>query len=278
MNLRGLYKFSLVDYPGKISCIVFTGGCNFQCAFCHNPCLVFDPNSQPPVTETEFFNYLAKRNGLLEGVVITGGEPLIHDDVPEFIRKIHKAGYKVKLDTNGSFPDKLESILADPGVEALGLDYKTVSVNYNSVTGNPDPDLFQRVQRTIRLGVEARQKQDVQIDVRTTVHKRLHSESVLFAMRDELVELGVSQWTLQQFNPVEVIDSSLSEEPTYSDGELLVLARKLSIPELPEPSARNSAEAAAEACSAVAKSDNLESTSSKTVLRVRVRGLKGTIL
>lgn len=276
MNLRGLYKFSLVDYPGKISCIVFTGGCNFQCAFCHNPCLVYDPESQPRVTEREFFNYLTKRNGLLEGVVITGGEPLIHDDVPEFIRKIHDAGYKVKLDTNGSFPDKLEAILTDPGVEALGLDYKTNAENYNQITGNPDWDLSDRVKRTIRLGVAASKEKGVQIDVRTTVHKRLHPETVLSAMRDELVELGVSQWTLQQYNPVEVIDSTLSEEPTYTDGELLVLARKLSIPELPEPKVRNSAEAEIETASPI--DGATISQIPETVLRVRVRGLKGTIL
>ena len=124
MDLRGLDKFSLVDYPGKISCIAFTGGCNLRCPFCHNPCLVFDPTSQPRVTEKEFFGFLAQRKGLLEGVVITGGEPMLHKDLADFIRRIRESGYLVKLDSNGTFPAELEQLLDSVGVDAMGIDYK----------------------------------------------------------------------------------------------------------------------------------------------------------
>ncbi len=228
MDLRGLYKFSLVDYPGKIACIVFTGGCNLRCAFCHNPVLVFDPTSQPRVTESEFFHYLERRKGLLEGVVITGGEPMLHADLPEFIEKIRNHGYLVKLDTNGSFPDRLEQILESPGVNALGMDYKTCADNYNYVTGIPDADLPHRVRTSITLAMNQYKDKNIEVDVRTTVHKSLHPFETLAKMKEELLSMGVTQWTLQQFNPVETIDSNLSSEPTYADYELVACAKDLS--------------------------------------------------
>ena len=93
MDFRGLVKFTLVDYPGKIGCIIFSGGCNLRCPFCHNPCLVFDPASQPRVTEKEFFHFLERRRGLLEGVVFSGGEPLLHPDAPEVVGRVREMGY-----------------------------------------------------------------------------------------------------------------------------------------------------------------------------------------
>ncbi len=198
-----------------------------RCAFCHNPVLVFDPTSQPKVTETEFFHYLERRDGLLQGVVVTGGEPLLHEDLPEFVKKIRDAGYLVKLDTNGTFPDRLEAILENPGVDALGMDYKTSAENYNAVVGIPEKDIPERVARSIRRGVKEFMEKNILLDVRTTVHKSLHSEETLKQMLTELFEMGVIQWTLQQFNPVEVIDPHLSSQPTYSDNELVAIARQL---------------------------------------------------
>ncbi|MBR5710107.1 MAG: anaerobic ribonucleoside-triphosphate reductase activating protein [Thermoguttaceae bacterium] len=227
MDLRGLYKFSLVDYPGKIACIVFTGGCNLRCAFCHNPVLVFDPTSQPRVTQQEFFHYLERRKGLLEGVVVTGGEPMLHPDLGEFIEKIHQAGYLVKLDTNGSFPDRLAAILESPGVDALGMDYKTSAENYCSVVGIPDSELADRVRQSITLAMKYRQEKGTEVDVRTTVHKSLHPMETLVQMKSELMAMNVIQWTLQQFNPVETIDSDLPSQPTYADHELVACAKEL---------------------------------------------------
>lgn len=224
MDLRGLDKFSLVDYPGKISCIVFTGGCNLRCPFCHNPCLVFDPTSQPRVTEKEFFGFLAQRKGLLEGVVITGGEPMLHKDLTDFIRRIRESGYLVKLDSNGTFPAELEQLLDSVGVDAMGIDYKAPAARYAAMTGrSEDETIAQRVQRSIRAALA----HQLDLDVRTTVHKRLLSADDLRQMYGELGELGVKLWTLQQFNPVEVIDDDLPSEATYSDHELVQIARSL---------------------------------------------------
>ncbi len=224
MDLRGLEKFSLVDYPGKIGCIVFTGGCNLRCPFCHNPCLVFDPSSQPRVTEKEFFSFLDQRKGLLEGVVITGGEPMLHAELPEFIRRIRETGFLVKLDSNGTFPEELETLLNTVGVDAMGIDYKAPAAHYGALTGRPDDKtVADRVQRSIRAALA----HDLELDVRTTVHRRLLAPEALRRMYQELTALGVKQWTLQQFNPVEVIDDDLPVQETYSDRELVKIADSL---------------------------------------------------
>lgn len=223
MNLRGMEKFTLVDYPGKIACIVFTGGCNLRCPFCHNPVLVFEPESQPPVTETEFFNYLSKRQGLIEGAVISGGEPLLQSDIVDFIRRIREMGFAVKLDTNGTLPERLYEVITDCGVDALGIDYKTPASRYGELSGNGASDIAERVHRSITMALAS----GAELDVRTTVHRRLLSAADLAKMGEELRELSVKEWTLQQYHPVEVIDDTLSNEPTYSDRELSVLARGL---------------------------------------------------
>ena len=223
MDLRGFDKFTLVDYPGKIGCIVFTGGCNLRCPFCHNPCLVFDPTSQPKVTEKEFFGFLERRRGLLEGVVISGGEPMLQPDLVPFVERIRKSGFLAKVDSNGTFPGRVKTLLHTAGADSMGIDYKAPRAKYAELTGLDEPDLGERVAETIRLALEA----GVELDIRTTVLKALLSEDDLAAMRDELSAIGVSRWTLQQFNPVEVIDDDLPQAETYSDRELVAAARRL---------------------------------------------------
>ena len=104
MNIQGFLKLSLLDYPGTVACTLFTGGCNFRCPFCHNASLVLPEQFTAPVSEDEFFSFLNKRKGIIDGVCISGGEPLLQNDIISFIKEIKKIGYKIKLDTNGSFP------------------------------------------------------------------------------------------------------------------------------------------------------------------------------
>ena len=111
MLIGGMQKLTLLDYPGVLSCIVFTAGCNFRCPFCHNGELVVDTDDIELTKEEELFAYLKKRKNVLDGVVVSGGEPLIHKDIEDLIRKIKDLGYKVKLDTNGSNPDKLKDLI-----------------------------------------------------------------------------------------------------------------------------------------------------------------------
>ncbi len=220
IDIRGLFPFSLVDYPGKISCIIFCGGCNFRCPFCHNPCLVFDPASQPRVTEPQLFHFLESRRNRLEGVVISGGEPTLHPGLHRLANKIRSAGFLVKLDTNGTNPEAVRRLLDDSLPDAFGIDYKAPASDYCRQTGTGPSDV---AERTIRMAVESGRF----LDVRTTVHRDLLSPEMLAQMHGELRRLGVKHWMLQQFNPVEVIDDDLPAKPTYSDAELVRIARSL---------------------------------------------------
>jgi pyruvate formate lyase activating enzyme len=222
MDFRGLVKFTLVDYPGKIGCIVFSGGCNLRCPFCHNPCLVFDPASQPRVTEKEFFHFLERRKGLLEGVVFSGGEPLLHPDAPDVVAKVREMGYAAKIDTNGTLPERLETLLEKSGADAFGIDCKAPAGRYAALTGSSDPEVAKKVYASIRLAQES----GAELDIRTTVHRALLDEEALETMFDEIRAAGVTMWTLQQYNPVEVIDDELSKKKTYSDAELVRIARR----------------------------------------------------
>ena len=111
MKICGLMKLTLLDYPEKTACTIFTAGCNFRCPFCHNASLVTRANEQEEISEEEILSFLKKRQGLLDGVCITGGEPLLQPDIEDFIRKVKDLGYLVKLDTNGSFPKKLKNLI-----------------------------------------------------------------------------------------------------------------------------------------------------------------------
>lgn len=223
MNIRGMVRFTLVDFPGKMACVAFVGGCNFRCGYCHNPCLVFDPESQPLISEEEFFQFLGKRQGKLDGVVISGGEPILRKPLLSFTRKIKKMGFAVKLDTNGSIPEKVFKIHSEVGLDALGVDYKAPLHKYNEISQCRMPGLGKKVLEVIKFALD----KDIFIDVRTTVHKALLSEADLSRMRDELSTIGLKIWTLQQFHPNEIIDDSLLEQDTYKDLELISIARSL---------------------------------------------------
>ena len=136
MQLAGLQKTTLVDFPGIVAATVFSRGCSFRCHFCHNPELVLPEKFNPLIPEEDFFNFLLERVGKLGGVCITGGEPLLQPDIAEFISHIKALGFKVKLDTNGSFPDRLDQIIKDGDVDYIAMDIKSQLDKYQLVT-NP---------------------------------------------------------------------------------------------------------------------------------------------
>ena len=170
MILGGLQKLTLLDFPGTVACTVFTVGCNLRCPFCHNPALVFNPPDDYRISEEEFFAFLKKRQGILDGVAITGGEPLLHSDIGEFIAKIKSMGYKVKLDTNGTFPDRLEKILAEGNVDYVAMDLKNTFEKYAETVGIKDFDV-ELIKRSIRVIQES----GVAHEFRTTVVSPLHT-------------------------------------------------------------------------------------------------------
>ena len=134
MRLGGLQKMTLLDFPGRVACTVFTAGCNFRCPFCHNSSLVVLPEL-PELSQDDFFAFLRKRQGLLDGVAITGGEPLLHPDMPEFLEKIRDLGYAVKLDTNGAFPDRLRTVLDAGLADYVAMDVKNRKEKYEQTAG-----------------------------------------------------------------------------------------------------------------------------------------------
>ncbi len=224
MDIRGMVKFSLVDYPGKIACVLFTGHCNFRCPFCHNPHLVFDPDSQPLIRDAQVFKFLESRQGKLEGVVISGGEPSLRKkEFPDFADKVRKLGYYIKMDSNGSNLEMIEGNWKADRIHALGIDYKAPVSKYEKICGIEGNGMGEKVLSTIRFAV----KNNIQIDVRTTVHKSLLSVADLKIMRKELSDAGIKDWTLQQFHPVDVIDEKLKDQDSYSDHELFDIASSM---------------------------------------------------
>ena len=191
MIIGGLQKVTLLDFPGKVACTVFTVGCNMRCPFCHNPGLVNAIG--PAMPEEEFWDYLEERKKILDGVCITGGEPLIHDDIEDFIMKIRDKGLLVKLDTNGSFPDRLKSILDKGLVEFVAMDIKNTIERYPMTVGIPDFDT-EPILRSIKI-IEG---SGIDHEFRTTVVGQLHRAQD-FVQIAELIA-GSGRYYLQSFN------------------------------------------------------------------------------
>lgn len=135
MKIGGLQKLTLLDYPDVMACIVFTEGCNFRCPFCHNASLVLGGADGGAPTEDEVLAFLRKRRGLLDGVVVTGGEPLIWQDAEDFLVEVRKLGYKIKLDTNGSMPERLRGLIERGRVDYVAMDIKNSPRRYDETAG-----------------------------------------------------------------------------------------------------------------------------------------------
>ena len=140
MKIHGLQKMTLLDFPGRVACTVFFGGCDMRCPFCHNAELL-DGSAPPVMDEEELIGFLKKRQGLLDGVAITGGEPLLQKDLPELAARIRELGYPVKLDTNGTHPDRLERMIREHLVQYVAMDIKNSPDRYAETAGVPDLDL-----------------------------------------------------------------------------------------------------------------------------------------
>ena len=193
MKIYGLQKLSLVDYPGKTAAVLFTGGCNFRCPFCHNFGLVTDPGE--PLDDAEVFAYLKKRKGLLDAVVITGGEPLIHPDISELIKKVRDIGYPVKLDTNGTFPVRLAELISEGLLDYVAMDIKNSEEKYY-LTAGCDVDLD-----SVRKSVMLLMSGSVNFEFRTTVVKQLHEASDFISIGKWIK--GNEKYYIQKFKDAE---------------------------------------------------------------------------
>lgn len=171
IKIHGFNKLTLLDYPGRLACTIFLGNCNLRCPFCHNAGLVLNPNQEPVVPQEEVFGVLKKRQGILDGVCITGGEPTLHPQLPEFIKKIREYGYPVKLDTNGSNPEMLKSLVKEGLVDYVAMDIKNSPAKYAVTAGVSRMDLDVICESVDFLKTEA-----VDYEFRTTVTRELHKK------------------------------------------------------------------------------------------------------
>jgi pyruvate formate lyase activating enzyme len=213
MIIGGFQRFSLIDYPGRICAIVFTQGCNFRCPYCHNPELVdTNPLEGQAIAQDEVLSFLEARKGKLEAVTATGGEPLLQTDIGDFLSSVKSLGYLVKLDTNGSFPSRLETVLKSNAVDYVAMDIKAPIDKYEQVVRRRiDKD---RILRSVRLIMNY----GSDYEFRTTMVKPLLEE-------DDFVEIGkmiqgARLYVLQRFVPSKALDDSFLGADTYSDDEL----------------------------------------------------------
>lgn len=191
MFISGIQKLTLLDYPGKLACTVFTGGCNFRCPFCHNAPLVLPERLFQDTDEEQVLAFLKKRQGVLDGLAITGGEPLLHKDIGTFLEKVRELGYSIKLDTNGSFPKLLKELVNGGLVDRVAMDIKNAPELYEKTVGVKVDMAAVEESRDFLLSAP------VDYEFRTTVVKGLHTtESIKGAAR--WIQ-GAREYYLQQF-------------------------------------------------------------------------------
>lgn len=223
MIIGGLVKFSLNDYPGKTSAVVFTRGCNFRCRYCHNPELVLSEKYAKKIPLSKIFSFLKSRKNKLDAVCITGGEPTNHSDLPFFIKKIKNMGFLVKLDTNGSNPQMLKKFIEEKVLDYIAMDIKAPlnPISYLKVSEMPFDT--KKIKKSISLIINS----GLPHEFRTTVVKSLTSKNDLLKIAKSIK--GADNYFLQKFVPAKKLnDLTLSKEVSYSDKELQKLAGKIS--------------------------------------------------
>ena len=222
MIISGLQKTTLIDYPGKIACTVFLAGCNFRCPWCYSSELVLPLKivNQPRISEKEFLDFLRERQGLLEGVVICGGEPTINKDLPQFIQKIKNLGYPVKLDTNGSNPEMLKNLINTNLIDYVAMDIKAGQKNpayQNLMTEGITLDKIKESVKLLKVG-------KLDFEFRTTVVNTVHTKEDFLEIAKWIGGPNIKYY-LQNFRAEKTIDPEFEKvEPfkNYSIGTIFV--------------------------------------------------------
>jgi len=226
MKIGGLQKLTLIDYPGTLACTVFLSGCNFRCPWCYSSELVLPEKiaQQPILEEKDFFEFLKQRKCQLDGVVVCGGEPTINSDLPRFLQRIKKFGYKIKLDTNGSNPQMLESVLKQKLVDYIAMDIKAPREKYSQVIGfegSSGDYLLSLLQKSIDL----LKKNIIDYEFRTTFVPGLLDKQDILAIAQWLKP--AKRYFLQNFRPEKTLNPSFSSRNSYSMEEAAVFFRSI---------------------------------------------------
>lgn len=223
MRIGGFQKQSLIDYPGKISSVIFTSGCNLRCPFCHNPDLVLPEriSQKEEISKESVIKYLAKNKKLIDGVVISGGEPTLHSDLPEFIEEIKKLGFLVKLDTNGTNPEMLKELLDRKLLDYVSMDIKAPFVfeKHNEVVGNVlSEEIFKKIIDSKNLLLNSK----IEYEFRTTVANSYIKENLLEIAKDIK---GAKRFCIQKFNPDNILDAKATGLRSFSRKEIESLSK-----------------------------------------------------
>ena len=211
MKIHGLQKMTLLDYPGKVACTVFLGGCEFRCPFCHNWELI-DMSAPAIMDDTELLKFLETRRGLLDGVAFTGGEPLLRKDLPELIRRIRDMGFLIKLDTNGNNPEPLAAVVGEGLIDYVAMDIKNSPERYGETIGLPGYDIS-----NVLASAEFLLNGSVEYEFRTTVVKQFHDRES-FEKIGEWIK-GAEKYYLQVFVDRETVPYAGLESYTKEEME-----------------------------------------------------------
>ena len=217
MQIKGWVRTSLIDYPGKIAAVLFTSGCNFRCPYCQNSELVLHPESLPEIDPAEIFQFLTRRRGLIDGVVITGGEPTLQKGLDDFMRKLKELGLAIKLDTNGYRPQVLRDLLERDLLDYVAMDIKASPAKYPLAAGVPID--VQRIEKSVRLILSS----GIDHEFRTTVVPGIVAPEDV----EEMAKLitGAEKYILQQFRPQGTIEPRFREVAPYPAQMLLEMAQ-----------------------------------------------------
>ena len=208
MKIAAIQRFSLIDYPGKICAVLFTLGCNFKCPYCHNPELVMPQKFSPLIQENEIATFLQNRKNKLDAITVTGGEPCLQKDLLEFLKKIKKMQYKIKLDTNGSYPSMLEKIIEQNLVDYIAMDIKAPYEKYPALSGYND---ITSIKKSIDLIINS----ELDHEFRTTVVKHLLDKKDIKKIIQQIKR--AKRYTLQNFCfQGKILDQKLGSENTFS--------------------------------------------------------------
>lgn len=212
MKIKGFQEFTMIDYPGKVACTIFLYGCNFRCGFCHNPELVIYENKNE-FDKNEIINFLKSRTKYLDGVCITGGEPLLTLE-KDFLKEIKKLGYKIKIDTNGSFPEKLNEFIEEELVNYIAMDIKSPKEKYPEIT-NCNLDM-QKIEQSIKLISNLEN-----YEFRTTILESIHNKDEFENMCEwiyNLINKKAKKFTLQGFKKEDkLIDEEFFKEKNTNE-------------------------------------------------------------
>lgn len=218
MKIGGFQKTSILDYPEKISSIIWTVGCNFRCPFCYNKDLV--EGKVKTFDEEEILSYLKMRKNLIEGLVITGGEPLIYNDICNFISKVKKLGYKIKIDTNGIYPEKLQKLIDKKLIDYIAMDIKAPKEKYDKLTGVKTD--INKIQKSINIIKNSK----IDYEFRTTIIPN-------FLTKEDMINIakwlsGSKKYYIQQFkSDVPLISDKLINVNPYSKEELTNILKEI---------------------------------------------------